>query len=102
MCHGGTMKTAFVFAFLVSPLIGQDNNSSLAWAPKPNTLPGYVAPHRPHTSLAGLLAKHKGSDNWEEIVVDDDHLKAVYISSAPGTKTPKLFHPDTREWWVIG
>jgi mannose-6-phosphate isomerase-like protein (cupin superfamily) len=93
---------AIGFATLVSPLIGQDNNSSLAWAPKPKNLPGYAAPHRPHTRLADLLAKHEGSDNWQEVVVDDDHLNAVYISSAPGTKTPRRFHPDTREWWVIG
>jgi len=94
------MKTALVFATLVSSLLGQEN-SSLAWAPKPNTLPSYAAPHRPHTRLSDLLAKHKGSDNWQEVVVDDDHLNAVYISSAPGTKPPKRFHPDTREWWVI-
>src|SRR5260370_41856768 len=91
---------AISFATFVSPLIGQDN-SSLVWAPKPKTLPGYVAPHRPHTKLADLKAKHKGSDDWQEVVVDDDHLNAVYISSAPGTKTPRRFHPDTREWWVV-
>src|SRR5260370_7558068 len=99
------MNTAPVFAIsfaaLVSPLIGQDNNSSLVWAPKPKNLPGYVAPHRPHTKLAELQAKHAGSDNWQEVIVDDDHLNAVYISSAPGTKTPRRFHPDTREWWVV-
>jgi hypothetical protein len=89
------MKTAFVFAFLVTPLVGQDNGT-LVWAPKPKTLPRYVAPQRPHTKLAELLAKHAGSGNWQEVIVDDDHLNAVYISSAPGTKTQRRFHPDTR------
>ena len=58
------MKTAVVFvislAILFSPLLGQDP-SSLTWAPKPKTLPRYVAPHRPHTKLAELQAKHAGS-----------------------------------------
>src|SRR5258708_15932493 len=98
MCRGGIRKTAFVFAFLVLPLIGQDD-SSLVWAPKPKTLPHYVAPHRPHTKLAELQAKHAGSDNWQEVIVDDDHLSAVYISSAPGTKTQRRVSPDTRELW---
>lgn len=81
-------------------LTAQDKGQ-LVWAPKPAKLPGYVPPHRPHTRLAELQARHKGSTDWREVIVDDDHLNAVYISSAPGTKTPRRFHPDTREWWVI-
>lgn len=95
------MKTALVFAITLSGALAAQDNSPLAWAPKPTTLPKYVAPHRPHTKLADLLAKHKGARDWREVVVDDDHLNGVYISSAPGTKTPKRFHPDTREWWIV-
>lgn len=98
------MKTVCVFgitlATLLSPLTGQDN-SNLVWAPKPASLPRYVAPHRPLTRIADLRAKHKGGQDWQEIIVDDEHLNAVYISSAPGVKTPKRFHPDTREWWIV-
>jgi mannose-6-phosphate isomerase-like protein (cupin superfamily) len=98
------MKTAVVFAILVAfpplPATGQ-NHDALFWAPKPASLPVYVPPHRPHTKLADLLEKHKGAHDWREVVVDDDHLNAVYISSAAGTKTPLRLHPDTREWWVV-
>ena len=71
------------------------------WAPKPPSLTPYVAPQRPHTSLADLREKHKGAPEWHEVIVDDDYLNAVYISSAAGSKTPRRLHPDTREWWVV-
>ena len=61
----------------------------------------YVAPHKPHTKLADLKAKNKGRADWKEVVVDDDHLHGEYISTAPGTKVSKRFHPDTREWWIV-
>jgi mannose-6-phosphate isomerase-like protein (cupin superfamily) len=98
------MKTAVVFvivlAGLLVPATGQKQDA-IFWAPKPASLPAYVAPHRPHTKLADLLEKHKGAHDWREVVVDDDHLNAVYISSAPGARTPRRLHPDTREWWVV-
>jgi mannose-6-phosphate isomerase-like protein (cupin superfamily) len=98
------MKSAVVFfivlAGLLVPAAGQNQDATF-WAPKPAGLPAYVAPHRPHTKLADLIAKHKGAHDWREVVVDDDHLNAVYISSAPGARTPRRLHPDTREWWVV-
>jgi len=33
--------------------------------------------------------------------VDDDHLHGEYIQSAPGSKVPRRFHPDTREFWAV-
>jgi mannose-6-phosphate isomerase-like protein (cupin superfamily) len=72
-----------------------------AWAPKPISTPKYVAPQKPLTKLSDLLTKHKGQQNWSEVVVNDDHLHGAYIMSAPGTKTLPRFHPDTREWWVV-
>jgi mannose-6-phosphate isomerase-like protein (cupin superfamily) len=96
------MKTAVIFAMVLAglPATGQ-NQDAMFWAPKPASLPAYVAPHRPRTKLADLLEKHRGVPDWREVVVDDDHLNAVYISSAPGAKTPRRLHPDTREWWVV-
>ena len=98
------MKTAVAFAILltgiVAPVIGQDRDG-MYWAPKPPGLTKYVAPQRPRTKLADLLEKHKGAPDWREVIVDDDHLNAVYVSSAPGAKTPRRLHPDTREWWVV-
>lgn len=88
-------------ALLSSPQLGAQDKGQLVWAPKPDTLPRYMPPQRPHTRLADLQAKHKGTPDWREVIVDDDHLNAVYISSAAGAKTPKRFHPDTREWWII-
>jgi len=34
-------------------------------------------------------------------MVDDDHLTTRYIASAPGAKTGKRYHPQTREWWIV-
>ena len=70
-------------------------------APKAVKLSEYVAPHKPHTKLAEVLAKHKGQADWVEPVVDDDNLHADYISMGPGKKTPRRMNADTREWWVI-
>jgi mannose-6-phosphate isomerase-like protein (cupin superfamily) len=71
------------------------------WAPKLKVIPPYTGPHKPHTRLAELKNKHAGQAGWRELVMDDEHLRAVYISAAPGTKAAPRFHPDTREWWVV-
>lgn len=72
-----------------------------SWAPKPVVLPKYVPPHKPHTKLADVKARHKGQSDWREVVVDDDHMHSEYVSSAPGAKVGRRFHPDTRAWWVV-
>ena len=72
-----------------------------SWALKPLTLVKYAPPHKPHTRLADLKAKHAGQAEWREVIVDDDHLHGEYILSAPGSKVSRRFHPDTREWWVV-
>jgi mannose-6-phosphate isomerase-like protein (cupin superfamily) len=61
----------------------------------------YVKPHKPLTKLADLKAKRAGHAAWSEVIVDDDYLHSEYIQSAPGEKTPRALHPDTRTWWVI-
>jgi len=43
-------------------------------APKSVKLNEWVAPHKPHTKLSEVLAKHKGKTDWVEPVVDDDLL----------------------------
>lgn len=73
----------------------------VVWAPKADVLPKYVAPHKPHTKLSEVKAKHVGHADWTELVVNDDMLRGEYVSSAPGTKVPKQLHPDTREFWII-
>lgn len=75
--------------------------SQLVWAPKPINLTPWVAPGKPHWKLSGILAAHKGQKTWTEPIVDDEFLHAEYIQSAPGDKTPRRAHPDTREWWVV-
>jgi len=61
----------------------------------------YTPPHKPHTKLGDLMAKHKGQKSWRELIVNDKHLKSEYIYASPGFRHPKALHPDTREWWVI-
>ena len=73
----------------------------LAWSPKALKHGGWTGPHKPHTKLADLLAKHKGQADWAETIVDDETLHADYISMAPGKKTPKRMNADTVEWWVV-
>ena len=36
-----------------------------------------------------------------ELLVDDGHLQAEYVASAPGSIVSKRFHPDSRAWWVV-
>jgi mannose-6-phosphate isomerase-like protein (cupin superfamily) len=79
----------------------QPQREMLAWAPMPTQPSKWVAPNRPHWKLSELLEKHKGQQNWTETVVSDNMLRAEYMSSAPGTKTPRRFHPDTRAWWIV-
>jgi mannose-6-phosphate isomerase-like protein (cupin superfamily) len=69
------------------------------YAPKGKTK--YEPPHKPHTRLTELKARHQGKKSWRELIVDDRHLRSEYIYAAPGQKHPKALHPDTREWWVV-
>ncbi len=74
---------------------------TVVWAPKPIQLPAYSGPLRPHIKLAELKARHCGEQNWRELLVDDGHLQAEYIASAPGATVSKRLHPDSRAWWVV-
>jgi len=94
------MKSMLLTLALVAPLAAQQD-SRLAWAPVPAQPATWVAPNRPHLKLAELLAQHKGEANWTQTVVSDSLVHADYISMAPGVKTPRRFHPDTREWWIV-
>jgi mannose-6-phosphate isomerase-like protein (cupin superfamily) len=71
------------------------------WAPVPSTPNAWVAPNKPHTKLADLLAAHKGQASWREPVVRDVLLTADYVQMAPGTKTARQFQPDNPIWWVV-
>ncbi len=73
----------------------------VSWAPKPIHATPWVAPNKPIWKLADLLSAHKGHKSWKVTVVSDNYLHADYIQMAPGEKTPRRMHPDTREWWVI-
>jgi mannose-6-phosphate isomerase-like protein (cupin superfamily) len=94
------MKFALLTLAVMLPLYAQ-RDTRLAWAPVPVQPATWVAPNRPHWKLAELLAQHKGEANWTQTVVSDSTLHADYISMAPGAKTPRRFHPDTREWWIV-
>jgi mannose-6-phosphate isomerase-like protein (cupin superfamily) len=75
--------------------------STTVWAPKSVKPTGWTAPNKPLWKLSGLLADHKGQASWRQTVVSDDYLHGEYIQMAPGEKTPRRLHPDTREWWVV-
>jgi quercetin dioxygenase-like cupin family protein len=71
------------------------------WAPKPIVIPGYTPPQQPWVKLSDVRARHQREREWRERLVDDGRLTGEYVSAAPGTKTPKRFHPDTREWFAV-
>ncbi len=80
---------------------GNQPPPAVVWAPKSVKPTGWSAPNKPHWKLAQLLADHKGQASWRQTVVSDDYLRGEYIQMAPGEKTPRRLHPDTREWWVV-
>ena len=60
-----------------------------AWAPMPEKPSPFVPPHKPLTKLSDLLAKHKGQQDWSELVVNDNLFHGSYISMAAGGKTAR-------------
>ncbi len=101
-------KTVFVasslFLSFAAALWSQNmghGGSQTVWIPKPVKMTGWAKPQKPVWHLAEILAAHKGQKNWSEPIVADNFLHAEYIQMAPGEKTPKRAHPDTREWWVV-
>lgn len=71
------------------------------WASKPVTPPGYPPGLQPWVKLSDVKARHAGSANWRERLIDDGRLMAEYVSAAPGTTQGPRFHPDTREWFAV-
>jgi len=47
------------------------------------------------------MAQNPGKQSWSVTVVDDAHLKAQYVSMAPGESTPTRFYADNPAWWVV-
>ena len=80
---------------------GLAQRESLAWAPVPATPNGWVAPNKVHTKLADLTAAHKGQPAWRQTVVKDNLLQSDYVQMAPGSKSPRQFHPDSPIWWIV-
>src|SRR5262245_30044997 len=96
------LTVVFTLALLPALVLrGQQRGETLAWAPKPIKANPWVAPNKPHWKLAELLASHKGQASWKEPVVRDSLLHADYVQMAPGTKSPRQFHPDNRAWWIV-
>jgi mannose-6-phosphate isomerase-like protein (cupin superfamily) len=99
------MKIAVLLAalacFCIPALWPQNQANQLVWAPKPVVLSEWTAPNKPHWKYSEILAAHKGQASWRQPVVNDDFLRADYIQMAPGEKTPRRAHPDTREWWIV-
>ena len=99
--------TIFVLTltWLVAPTLrlhGQaPQQESLVWAPVPSTANKWIAPNKPHTKVAELIASHKGQASWREPIVRDVLLTGDYVQMAPGTKTPRQFQPDNPIWWIV-
>jgi mannose-6-phosphate isomerase-like protein (cupin superfamily) len=99
-----TVAAAGTPLLLLSVLWAQNNGqpgSQTVWAPKPAVLTPWTAPNKPHWKLSEVLEAHKGQKSWKIPIVRDEFLRADYIQMAPGERTPRRAHPDTREWWVV-
>src|SRR5206468_3625710 len=83
------------------PVQGQEPSQIDVWTPLPVKPNPFVPPHKPWTKLSEMLAKHKGQQNWSELIVDDNLFHGEYISMAPGAKTPRRFHQDNRAFWIV-
>jgi quercetin dioxygenase-like cupin family protein len=97
----GTLGICSALPWQQAEVRGQGQVETLAWAPVPVKPSTWLAPNQPHWKLTELLAKHTGHKDWTETVVSDTTLRAEYISMAPGARTPRRFHPDTRAWWIV-
>ncbi|MGH9720422.1 MAG: cupin domain-containing protein, partial [Bryobacteraceae bacterium] len=89
------MKRFFALFLLAALACPQD-----LIAPKAHPA-AYTPPHRPHTKLADLKARHAHDADWRELIVDDEHLRSEYIQSKRGAREPRQLRPDTRTWWVV-
>jgi mannose-6-phosphate isomerase-like protein (cupin superfamily) len=72
-----------------------------AWSAKPDKLTPYVAPQRPHTKLADVLARHRRQASWSEVIVDDGQMHAEWIQAAPGQKTKTQMLEDHRLGFIV-
>jgi mannose-6-phosphate isomerase-like protein (cupin superfamily) len=88
------LMVSAILCLSLSPALSQQ-----FWAPKGQS--AYLPPHKPHTKLADLKAKHQGKSEWRELIVDDAHLRSEYLFLPPARKIPRSLHPDTRAWWVV-
>jgi quercetin dioxygenase-like cupin family protein len=88
-------------AVLTASVHAQERVQTSAWAPKPTQLSAYPPNHKPWVKLADIKARHKGSADWREVIVDDGRLTGEYVSASPGSKVAPRFHPDTREWFAV-
>jgi mannose-6-phosphate isomerase-like protein (cupin superfamily) len=89
------------FMTSVAPTGAAQGRQTIVLAPKPAQLTPYTAPHKPHWKLSEILAQNAGKQSWSLTIVDDAHLKAHYISMAPGESTPTKFYADNPAWWVV-
>ena len=76
---------------------GAGPQEQLVLSPKVKKLNDYVAPHKPHTKLADVLAKHKGQTDWVEPIVDDDNLRPLGQANQPFHSAQDLVAPVVRE-----
>jgi len=90
-----------LLAVVLAPALAQEHKVYLSWAPKPDTPPPYVAPNKPVTRIAAVLAKHAGQASWTEDVIETQRYSAKWIQMAPGEKTRTQFYGDDRTVWVV-
>jgi mannose-6-phosphate isomerase-like protein (cupin superfamily) len=72
-----------------------------ALAPKPQALTPWIAPNRPHWTLAEILKSHDGQKSWVQPLVRDKDYVADYIQMAPGEVSMTRLYAQTSMFWIV-
>jgi mannose-6-phosphate isomerase-like protein (cupin superfamily) len=101
MAHAMTIAAALTLPAMITSVGAQERKVWTYWAPKPAKLPPYVAPMKPVTHYADVVAKHKGEARWSEDVIKTTRFHGEWVQMAAGDKTPTMLFGDDRTFWVV-
>ena len=71
------------------------------WSPKKTPYAKYVAPNKPLTKLADVLAAHKSEKSWSHPVIRNKDLVADWKQIASGQTTTQLAYSDNRTAIIV-
>jgi mannose-6-phosphate isomerase-like protein (cupin superfamily) len=106
-CQKTFIAAFYVSAMLVLPAVGVAQTASQRpekvefWSPKPTHPATWVAPNKPHWTLAEVLAKHANQQDWSETLVHGEFFTGRYVSMGAGKSTKPMLYADDRIVWIV-